>query len=166
LNEGEPRCSNDGKWVYYIDHGDNRVIKRIPVEGGTSETVLNVPVQVFDVSPDGEKILTYEVRESDHKMEMRIDSVETHKTQKYDLDARALWGAYFVPDGQSVVFAVREKNVDNLWLQAIGGSVPRQLTHFTSERIQSYRFSPDGKELAIQRGHADTDAVLLRDTSK
>jgi hypothetical protein len=42
----------------------------------------------------------------------------------------------------------------------------RQLTHFSSERFQSYRFSPDGTKLAIERGHADMDAVLLRDISK
>jgi hypothetical protein len=27
-----------------------------------------------------------------------------------------------------------------------------------------FRFSPDGTKLAIERGHVESDAVLLRDT--
>jgi len=57
---------------------------------------------------------------------------------------------------------VREKGVDNLWIQPLDGSARRQLTHFTSERIAGYAFSKDGVHLGINRGHADSDAVLLR----
>jgi len=60
---------------------------------------------------------------------------------------------------------VREKGVDNLWEQPLDSSPPRQLTHFSKERIMRFRFSPDGSKLAIERGHVESDAVLLRDTS-
>jgi hypothetical protein len=61
---------------------------------------------------------------------------------------------------------VREKGIDNLWEQPLDNSAARQLTHFTSEQIARFRFSPDGTKLAIERGHVESDAVLLRDTGK
>ena len=34
-------------------------------------------------------------------------------------------------------------------------------TNFTSEEIRDFNWSADGKQLAIMRGHADSDVVLL-----
>jgi hypothetical protein len=65
-----------------------------------------------------------------------------------------------------VVYIVRDKGVDNLWEQPLDNSPARQLTHFASERILAFRFSPDGTKLAVERGHVESDAVLLRDTSR
>jgi hypothetical protein len=45
-------------------------------------------------------------------------------------------------------------------------SPSRPLTHFTSESIYSFRYSPDGTKIAIERGHMESDAVLLRDASQ
>jgi hypothetical protein len=61
---------------------------------------------------------------------------------------------------------VREKGVDNLWVQLLDGSARRQLTHFTSEKIGGFAYSKDGTRLAVGRGHADSDAVLLRSVSR
>jgi hypothetical protein len=64
------------------------------------------------------------------------------------------------------VFTVREKGIDNLWAQPLDGSSARQLTHFTAELIRRFAFSADGAKIAIERGHVESDAVLLSDTSK
>jgi len=65
-----------------------------------------------------------------------------------------------------VVYTVREKGVDNLWLQPLNSSPYRQFTHFTSETISQFAYSPDGSQFAIERGHTESDAVLLRDLSR
>jgi tricorn protease-like protein len=65
-----------------------------------------------------------------------------------------------------VVSLSLKKGTDNLWEQPLDNSPARQLTHFTSERITRFRFSPDGTKLAIERGHVESDAVLIRDTSR
>ena len=73
----------------------------------------------------------------------------------------------FSPDGKSIVYTVRENGTDNLWEQGLsGGSAYKQLTHFTSERIARFQFSADGAQIAIQRAHTESDAVLLRDAGK
>jgi Tol biopolymer transport system component len=56
--------------------------------------------------------------------------------------------------------------VDNLWLQPLDNSPYRQLTHFTSERIAQFAFSPDGSQIAFEHGHTESDAVLLRDLGR
>jgi Tol biopolymer transport system component len=72
----------------------------------------------------------------------------------------------FAPDGKAVVYVVREKGVDNLWEQPFDGAPYHQLTHFASERIWQFRFSQDGAKIAMERGHNESDAVLLRDTTR
>jgi Tol biopolymer transport system component len=118
------------------------------------------------VSPDGKRIVGTDVRELDHRLILTVYSTEDKKTSYHELDQRASPPLAFAPDPKAVVYVVREKGVDNLWEQPLDSSAPRQLTHFTSERIERFRFSPDGIKLAIERGHVESDAILLRDTSR
>lgn len=164
-NESEPECSRDGQWVFYVDRGDNRAIKRVPVEGGDPEMVLKETPWGWAVSPDGKTIVSTEVREFDHRLVLRFDSVEDKKTNYHDVDQRASPPLAFAPNPKTVVYMVRDKGIDNLWEQPLDNSPSRQLTHFNSEQIIQFRFSPDGTKLAIERGHVESDAVLLRDTA-
>jgi Tol biopolymer transport system component len=162
VNDRLPTCSNDGKWLYFIDAADNHFLKRIPVDGGTPETVIKATAEPYDLSPDGKTVVTFEVREADHAPTLVAHSLEDGKKTSVEFDPRGLPGFGFMPSGKAVMYAVREKGVDNLWMQPLDGSARRQLTHFTSEIINGYAFSRDGTRLAIGRGHADSDAVLLR----
>ena len=55
--------------------------------------------------------------------------------------------------------------MDNIWMQPLDGSKGRKLTNFNdSERIQDFRWSPDGKTLALLRFNSSSDVILLRDT--
>jgi Tol biopolymer transport system component/phage shock protein PspC (stress-responsive transcriptional regulator) len=165
-NESEPQCARDGQWVFYVDRGDNKAIKRVSIEGGDPETLVKEATWGWSVTPDGKTIVSTEVRELDHRLVLRFDSVENKQTNYHDLDPRASPPLAFEPDPKAVVYLVREKNIDNLWEQPLDGSPARQLTHFVSNQIARFRFSPDGTKLAIERGHLESDAVLLRDTGK
>ncbi len=82
-----------------------------------------------------------------------------------DIDQRALPnGLAFTPDGKGVVYLVREKGVDNLWLQPLDGAPHRQLTHLKKDKIFRFVFSPDGSKLAVESGEVESDAVLLHDS--
>ena len=164
--QSDPLCSADGKWVYYVDYGDNQSLKRVSIDGGTPETILTAAIGAADISPDGKTIVSLEVRELDHKLVLDLYSIDDKKVSYHDIDPRASSPLEFAPDGKSVVYAVREKGVGNLWMQPLDGSAPRQLTHFTSERIDKFLFSKDGTKIAIERGHNESDAVILRDTTR
>jgi uncharacterized protein with WD repeat len=68
----------------------------------------------------------------------------------------------FAPGGDAVVYPVRNRGVDNLWVQRPDGSGWDHLTDFSAEQIRDFQFSPDGSQLAT-RGHSDSDVVLIRD---
>jgi Tol biopolymer transport system component len=167
LNDQEPTCSRDGNWVYFVDNTDNRFVKRVPVDGGAPETVVKYAVGSFGLSPDGQEIVSFEVRELDHKLMLRLDTVQTHQMAYSDIDQRALPDSLaFAPDGKGVVYVVREKGVDNLWLQPLDGKSHRQLTHFKRDKTFRFVFSPDGSKIAVECGELESDAVLLHDVSK
>ena len=165
-NERHPQCSPDGKWLYYVEDTENQSLKRIPAEGGNPEPVIDEPSDGYHLSPDGTMVATLDVRELDHKLVLNVFNIAEKKTSYHDIDQRASDPISFSPDGKSVVYTVREKGIDNLWLQPLDGSAYRQLTHFTTERMMNFQFSADGSQLAIERGHYDSDAVLLTDTAK
>jgi len=74
-------------------------------------------------------------------------------------------GFHFSPDGKFIAFVIEEAGVDNIWVQPLDGSKGRKLTNFTdSESIQDFRWSPDGKSLAMVRFSSVSDVILLRDT--
>jgi Tol biopolymer transport system component len=167
LNDQEPTCAKDGNWVYYLDNRDNRYVKRISVEGGSPETVVKHAVGAYGLSPDGTEIVSLDVRELDHKLMLRVENVETQKMAYSDIDQRALPDELaFTPDGKNVVYIVREKGVDNLWVQPLDGKPHRQLTHFKKDKLFRFEFSPDGSQIAIESGATESDAVLLHDESK
>jgi Tol biopolymer transport system component len=70
----------------------------------------------------------------------------------------------FSVDGKSVAYTIRDNGVDNVWIQPLDGSAGHAITDFKSEQIWSFSLSPDGKSLAILRGHYDSDVVLLQES--
>ncbi len=165
-NERNPQCSPDGKWVYFVEVRENQALKRVPIEGGTPELVRDEPSDGYVLSPDGKTIAQLDVRELDHKLVLNIFDIADKKLTYRNIDERASDPIGFSSDGKGIVYNVRQHGVDNLWLQPLDGSAFRQITHFTSERISRFKFSPDASQLAIERGHNESDAVLLRDTQK
>ena len=164
--ESDPICSPDGDWVYYVDYGDNQTLKRVSIDGGSPETILSTAQGQVGISPDGKFLVYFEVREMDHKLMLDIYSLADKKVAYHDVDSRATWPLAFAPDGKSVVYAVRDKGVSNLWMQPLDGSAAHQFTHFNSEAIVKFLFSRDGSQIAIERGHVESDAVLIRDTTR
>jgi eukaryotic-like serine/threonine-protein kinase len=71
----------------------------------------------------------------------------------------------FTPDGKAVAYDIVENGVGNIWAQPLDGSPGHRLTNFTSDRIFTFQFSPDGKLLAVAQQHIVSDVVLLRDTT-
>ncbi len=167
LNEQQPICSRDAKWVYYLDNTDNRYVKRVPLAGGSPQTIVKTDVGVFALSPDGKSVASFEVRELDHKLVLRLDPTDGGPMTYHDVDQRALLDELaFTPDGKSIAYIVREKGVENLWQQPLDGGAYRQITHFPKDRILRFVFSPDGTRIAVQRGAFESDAVLFHDLTK
>jgi eukaryotic-like serine/threonine-protein kinase len=178
--ESNPVCSPDGKWVYFLDR-PARHIMRVPIDGGKSEVVPGSAVpnsfafSSLILSPDGKNLLiTADISDpgGDHPR-MAVATVNlqngTAAPSVEPADERFATGhilnerVQFTPDGKAYVYAITDNGVDNLWVQPFDHSPGHQLTHFTSEQIFDFHWSPDGKTLAVIRQNAAADAVLLRE---
>jgi len=164
-----PICSPDQKSAYYIDISGNQIY-RVRLDGsGEPKTFSHVPQGYFSlgqlsISPDGKTLATAVVDTSSGLAKIALFDVGSSSLTK-TLDASHLSnGLQFTPDGKSVAYAIRENGVDNLCVQPLAGSVGHPITNFKSEQIWSFSLSPDGKSLAVLRGHYDSDVVLLQES--
>src|SRR5215831_7705508 len=162
-----PACSPDGKTVFYLDLVKN-VFMKVPIGGGQPERVGNEIVEIngtFDIARDGKTAVlgTYDFKAQKPNIAIvSLDSGQLLQTMEYD--RRHSGQLRFSPDGKAVVYPIREKGVDNLWRQPLDGSPGRRLTNFTSLKIYSYQWSPDGKSLALVRGDSPSDLVLIQNS--
>jgi serine/threonine protein kinase len=161
-----PVCSSDSRWVYYIEEKDDGKLARVSIDGGTSQVISDLPISYrsIDVSPDG-KLAAFATLEhsGEHKQKLAVVATDSGQAKLMEFE-RPLFGCLrFAHDGKAVVYTTRSNGVDNLWLQPLDGSKGTQVTNFTSERIYDFHWSFDGKQLALVRGHTDSDVVLIRD---
>ena len=186
LTEGEddflPICSPGGKWVYYFDGKANRWM-RVPLEGGKTEVLPSAGVPgsgtfvLSSISRDDRMLVTPGmVQDNATKgIKVRMAIIKSNSLDApflvLDTDPRIVLGNFrspqFSPDGQAVAYVIGgENNANNLWLQPLDGKPGRQISHFLSEQIFGFGWSPDGKRLLVWRGHTESDVVLLRDTAQ
>jgi eukaryotic-like serine/threonine-protein kinase len=167
-----PKCSPDGRWVLYDDVNDLQV-ERVPVEGGTAEIVPGtaMPAAYFHaglaiarngrllafLTTGGPNVLVHQIAL------VPLDAGPEPQRRMLDTDPRVAEAPQFTPDGNAVVYPIRENGTDNLWLQPLNGTTGRQITNFKSDTISTFRFSPDGKTMGVLRSHSESDVVLLRD---
>jgi Tol biopolymer transport system component len=164
----QPVCSPDGQWVYYMDMPNSRKLTKVPLEGGKAEGVTQLPVSYgFDISPDGKLAAFATASPGSPKMMLAIVPVDSPQNPKLlGLQQPPVGPVRFAHDGKAVVYAIREKDADNLWLQPVDGSPGKQITNFKSEFIGDLRWSFDGSMLGLIRGHTESDVVLLRASEK
>jgi Tol biopolymer transport system component len=140
---------------------------RVPIDGGSAQKVADLPfLQTFDISPDGGTIAFATVdHAAGHEGKLALVATDTGKVRQALKFERGPGGVIrFSRDGKAIVYNIHENGVENLWQQPLDGSPGKQLTSFTSERILDFHWSFDGKQLALVRGHTDSDVVLMHDT--
>ena len=172
-----PVCAADGKSFYYSDNVAY-LVKRGPIDGGSPETVKASAVPngfmggALGISADGQWLPEVAVstdsatQATTHRIALLNLLPNAEPAAKF-LPARpdVFTNIAFTPDGTSVAYVVGENGVGNIWSQPLDGSPGHMLTNFTTDPISSFRFSPDGKLLAVSRSHVVSDVVLLRETS-
>jgi Tol biopolymer transport system component/predicted Ser/Thr protein kinase len=170
--EQAPGCDAAGEWVFYLGQGSNgsSYIFKMPVSGGA-------PVQVSDrialgepmVSVDGQHIAFQSSGENGKVVAVNIEGGVQAKSdlelaETFDPSTRL---ARWIPGERAVAFTDIRTGVPNIWIKRpIAGAPEKQLTHFTSGMFWDFRYSPDGKFIAMARGSRKSDAVRFTDTTK
>jgi eukaryotic-like serine/threonine-protein kinase len=175
--DNRPSCSPDGKMVYFVDNEGVGTVMRIPVDGGKAEPVAGATIAnqfgvdgITSIAPDG-KTLTYIVDVTDPAthaassklVTLGLDGNAPTTPRLVDLDPRFTANlARPVPGRNAVAYVMTQDGVSNLWVQPLDGGAMSQLTHFPSDTISWFEWSPDGKALAVSRRHDGADVVLLK----
>jgi eukaryotic-like serine/threonine-protein kinase len=165
-------CTPDGKWIVYADsagetgHG---TISKVSVEGGKPVELAHGTDFSPPISPDGQLIAYGRVagqgaRTTTKIIVQRIEDATIVK--EIDMSPTFEWHKLgWSPDGKALTFVHNTTgSVQNVYLQALDGGAPVQLTHFSSDPglIAAYAWSRDGKKFAITRArYNDTDVVLF-----
>lgn len=176
-------CSPDGNWMYYTENG-HLGLWRVSAAGGKPE-----PLPGFTLSPmlphgqtfsaDGKTLALFvgqvDTAARTYVSKIALVTADSHgksAIRYIAADPRCTVGSHtegpadgnaihFTPEGKAVALLIEEKGVDNIWIQPLDGSEGHQLTHFDSDYIESFRWSPDGKRLAVLRWNHTGDVILL-----
>jgi serine/threonine protein kinase len=164
-----PKCSPDSTWIYFNDETTD-LLMRAPMQGGAPQKVSELQIQgeTFDISKDGALALFVTVSHTEGHKERAVEvAVDTGQVRRETVLQKPYVGTLrYSIDGQALEYIARENGVDNLWRQLLDGSAGQWETAFRSEHISQFQWSPDGKRLALVRGHTDSDVVLIRDAGK
>jgi Tol biopolymer transport system component len=161
----QPSVSPDGKWVVYVSEIDGtRTIWRVPLAGGTAEKIAKGEASWVRVSPDGQFIAcAYEIDGKTYLAMLSIDGGEPLKTFELASAANLRYSLRWTPDGRSITYRDWE---NGYWRQSIDGGAPQRIPGFPEEKLFSYDWSPDGKQIAFGRGDEIRDVILVRDLNR
>jgi Tol biopolymer transport system component len=165
-----PSVSPNGHWVVYLSAtSGNMTLWKVHIEGG-KPVQLNSTASTFPViSPDGKWIAYYQFHPQEQAglgyvvAVISFDGGTPQKFFKLSPGASLGAGLDWSPDGQALHYVKTTDGVSNLVSQPLSGGPPKQLTHFRTDKILSFAWSRDGKQLAVSRGREISDVVLLSD---
>ena len=167
IGETNPECSPDGQWVVFNlpfqgresdgRHSDSTVMK-VPLVGGEPLSIRGDNNAGLAISPDGKWVASRHYEPGNINTE--VYPFEGREPPKV-LDIAAYYFRW-TPDGRSLAF-VDERNPSAILSQPIDGGAPRQMADFKPDRIFSFAWSRDGKQLAVARGTLTHDVILIRD---
>jgi len=177
--DSDPLCTVDGQWVIYTSRGADKLkTMKVPIQGGSptkvSAALDSALASALSVSPVGENL--------DFRFLDRGTQPPRLRTGVFPLSGGGLIAQFDFPiffgtigpgffgqriewtgDGRALTYIKTDNEVSNIWKQRIDGSPPTQMTYFKSDLIFNYKWSRDGKQLAVARGSQVRDIVLIRD---
>ncbi len=159
-----PVFSPDGKWVLYNSRESGVIsLWRVPVDGGEPQQLTESHAYDISVSPDG-KWLTANYRDDEPNSPDKVAIFPFEGGQPVKTfeniptrEQRISWTV----DSRTLIYIDTRGGVSNLWTQALDGGEPKQITDFKADRIFSYDYSRDGKQLALSRGSINNDVVMI-----
>jgi serine/threonine protein kinase/Tol biopolymer transport system component len=155
--------SPDGKWVLYSSGGSaGAKAWRVNLSGGPPILLGTQFLGRGGISPDGSRVVYEGFVQGGALLRRNMIVIPAgggppERTILFESGNNPGWA----PSGDALTYVLEKDGVDNIWSQPLSGGPPRQLTRFTSLKIFSYDWTPDGKLLVLARGKIVSDAVIL-----
>jgi TolB protein len=166
-----PMFSPDNRWVIFTSNRSGKFsLWKVPVDGGPATELTNYLSVGSAVSPrDGSILFRFINEHSDPLRWQRalvgpeggqtISSSELSEFFGIDGASHQLSWTF---DGSLITYVITRSGVSNIWGEPSQGGSAKQLTHFKSDVIFSYAWSPDGKRLALGRGSQTSNVILIK----
>ena len=160
-----PVCSPDGKWVAYGASSPNTFASawRVSIDGGApSKLAENLDRPRLPISPDSRMVAVRQWGKTPTSPSvLSVVSAESGKVL-HSFEAPAGMQVFgWSGDGRALNYVLTRGGVGNIWEQPLTGGTARQITRFKSELIREFDWSHDGKQLAVARGHLNSNVVLI-----
>jgi serine/threonine protein kinase/Tol biopolymer transport system component len=171
--DGQPTFSPDSQWVVFRSgRADKITIWKVSIQGGAAQQLNDEKMSSPPaVSPDG-RLITYSRYVNQPGQPVRSElvfipfdggpAVKTMALPDFFMPF-SFGSGRWTPDGHALYFMGVRDTVSNVWELPLDGSPPRQVTNFTSDLIQNFAISRDGRRLAVSRGREISDIVLIKD---
>jgi Tol biopolymer transport system component len=169
LGEVSPQCPRDGRWVMYLseDNCGAGNLCRISLDGGPSTPLTSHPAIAARLTPDGTHVLfSFIDAKLGEKRRAGILTLDRNPTAPiiYPEPApsfAAIRDGHWIPGELTLSYVDARSGAPNIWTWSLDGEQQRQITHFSTGRIFSFAWAPDGSKLAISRGAVSSDLVLF-----
>jgi Tol biopolymer transport system component len=157
-----PTVSPDGQWVIFARAFNGKfALMKVPSGGGPAiELTDKLEDNAYwpTVSPDGKWIAGVYNPHGSEPGKLAIFPFAGGPPDKiFPLPPGAGQWPQWTPDGSAISFL----KGDNIWEQPVAGGPLKQVTHFSTDFILDYSWSPDGR-VVVSRGKGTKDAVLIR----
>ena len=170
-----PQCSPDGKWVVYL-RGPTWIPVRVAITGTEQPVVLTQDLVTgfgysLEISPYGSRIVYVATPDSPvvgpappstskpNRLKV-IPSSGGAPLYQFDWPASAT-NPHWSHEGDAIDYVLAKHGVSNVWRQKLTGGPPQQITNFRSGLIFDFRWSHDGRQVALARGSKTSDVILI-----
>ncbi len=150
--------SADEEWLYITNQSGLLKVRNDGKQVDTIFAEVGEDVSELRLSPDGIRISSSRYNKKLEQYETVIVDVKSRKlVQTLPITSSVEW----TPDGRGLSYIITANNVPNIWTQSLAGGKPKQITHFPSDEIVHFNWSPDGKYLDVVRRSNPSDVYLL-----
>ena len=164
-DDARPAVSPDGQWVVFDSWRSGKAtLWKVPIDGGEAVQISDRTTWGPMFSPDGKFLSCWYYDESASPPRYRqaiISFADGQLVKMIDLPTtagRVAWSA----DGKDFFYTALRGDIANVWSVPVAGGSPKQLTKFTSEMIDNFDVTRDGKHFIVSRFTGTNDIILIK----
>ena len=169
MEESFPQITPDGNTIIYSARSEGRwVLWRTSIDGENAVPLTDEQTRWASISPNG-KLIACLGRENipNAPIKLVVISYENGKV----INRFGLIGEVAAPDivpilrwlpgNQAVAYISTQNNVSNIFSQPVKGGDAKKITNFSADKIFSFDWSKEGKNIVLSRGVMRSDLILM-----
>jgi Tol biopolymer transport system component len=164
LSDGNfyPSCSPDGQWVFYEQQSKAGMsVWKVSINGGDPEQLTDKYSRMPVVSPDNQFIACRYYVEAGLRGIAIIPVHGGPPVRLLPIPVMEFQRVQWFNNGHAMTFVNTANGVSNIWSYDLDSGSTKQLTHFKTDQIFAYAWSPDYKQLVSERGTKASDATII-----